>query len=487
VIHRPVPRWIAFAVVGLASVLLAWSRLANLQVSFWQDEAATALQYIDPGPAGVFRYYSPNDHVLYTLLSWVTVKTLGHVEAIYRFWSVIPGLASIGVVTVWAWRRFGPAAASATVVLAAVSPVHLVLTPQARGYGLAMFAAAVMLVSAVRVSDRGSARDVALFGVAGFAGIATLPVFAPAFVGHVVVLLVRRERRIMAAVVTGAVIAASLLLYSPILGDVLDSSEQEFGARLAWSGPITGPFDALLRPTLRTLVPARFDHLANRLIIGLVCVVLIGLATRKLWRSAQRTTWAHLVVPVVGTYGVLTIGRFFVAERFASFLLPYVVVLLALGAVEAWHLARRLLPTAWLATLVAIVVAVPFALVGTRHVVQHVNLLARFPYENTKQVGLIANNVDADAIITNSRRPEGLLYYVGDELRVVEDQDVLDDAICTRPAPFVFIDHQSPRFHPEPDLRCLADRGAVRVRVPQQRSSAVGNRGVYEVWLVPAR
>ena len=69
------------------------------------------------------------------------------------------------------------------------------LTPQARGYGLAMLAAVVMFIGAVRASDTKATRDVVLFAVGAVVGIFTLPVFAIAAVAQAGVLLWNTELR----------------------------------------------------------------------------------------------------------------------------------------------------------------------------------------------------------------------------------------------------------------------------------------------------
>src|SRR5207247_11821 len=148
------------------------------------------------------------------------------VEAVYRFWSVVPGLVAVALVAWWAWRRVGPAVSVAVVMLATVSPVHLFLTPQARGYGLALLAGGGMLVAAVRATDRGRHADVAWFAVFSAVGIWTLPSFVLPFGAQALVLLRRRDVRRPTLLACGAVAASSLLFYAPLLGAIARSSDQ---------------------------------------------------------------------------------------------------------------------------------------------------------------------------------------------------------------------------------------------------------------------
>jgi hypothetical protein len=481
---RTTEQRVALAVIVGASALLVWSRLANLGTSFWHDEAVTVVRFVDRGPSAIFTNgYEPNNHVLYSFLSWGTVTSLGKYEPIYRFWSVAPGLVAIGVLTWWSWRRFEPAVAAVVVALAAFSPMHLVLTPQARGYGLALLASSGLLIVAVRLSERGKPLDVALFAACGSVGIWTLPVFVLAFVAHGAVVFVQRTRRVSVVVATAAVGVISLLFYAALVDDVVRSSNQRFGRLLPWNGFLTGPFDDIARRQVSNLVPGQIEWMTERWFVAVVCVVVIGLSIRRLLRIGEGLVLAHLVVPIVGTYLVLTIGRFYVSPRFVSFLLPYVLLLLALGIWEAVDLVRR---TSMLTPLVLVGVVL-VAIVGTRHVTQHVGRLAALPYENPKEAAAVARGTGIDAVLTHSSGAEGLQFYLGSEqLRFITGQEQLDRILCFGRAPFVYIDHSGDGEPPTTNSRCLRTRGATLVRIPQERHSAIGSRERFEVWVVRA-
>lgn len=275
--------------------------------------------------------------MLFSLLSWGTTGIVGRFEVAYRIPSVIPGLAAVAVAGWWAWRRLGHWVAVAVVVLATVSPVHVVLSPQARGYGLAFLAGAGMLVGAVRASDYGRVADIAVFAGFGLVGIWTLPTFILVFVAQAAVLLLRRDLRRPTLIACGVVGVACLLFYAPLLGQIARSSNQQFGSQLPWYGWVSAPFSHLARPTLDVLLPSGLG--AGPLVLA-IFVVLSVLACRRLWRCEDRILLLHLVAPVAATYLALVVARVWVAPRFGSFLLFHVLVLLALGACELWHLVR---------------------------------------------------------------------------------------------------------------------------------------------------
>jgi len=463
----------ATAAAGVLVLVLVWSRTANLGVSFWLDEAYTAVHYVNRGPHGIFfGHYIPNDHVLFSLLAWATTSSVGRSEGAYRLWSVLPGLAAVGLAGWWMWRRVGPWAGVVVVALATVAPLHLELAPQARGYGLAFLAGAGMMVSAVRASDRGRPADVAVFAVLGLIGIWTLPVFALAFVSQAAVLLVRRDLRRATLVACAAVGVASVLFYAPLLDGILRNSQQQFGAQLPWYGWLSGPWQDLAHPTLAAFVPQSGSALASPLLAG-VFVVLVALAARRCWRRGERYLLLHLTVPVVGTFLVLTLARSYVAARFISFLLFHVLVLLTLGIVELWEIARHV----ELLRLALVVVLVVMVIIGCEHTVQQTRRVSSFPIENFKLVARIVNASGAHThVLTNSTVPEGLWYYLGTQRVSVLPARVLSRSVCAIRSPLVFVDHHFQS--PEPNIGCLRRRGWVPIHVRQRRGSV-------DVWTPP--
>ena len=203
-------RYGALVVLGVLFAALVWSRFSLLGQSFFRDEAFTAVHYVDRGPHAIlFGRSVPNNHVLFSLLAWITTKHGGQSEAVYRIWSVVPATAAAGVIAWWAWRRVSPFTAVMTVLLTLVAPIHFLLAPQARGYGLAFLAGAGMLVGAIQAGEDGRSRDIAVFAAFGLVGILTLPVFALAFLAQAAVLVALpalRRRTLVAVVAVGSLV-----------------------------------------------------------------------------------------------------------------------------------------------------------------------------------------------------------------------------------------------------------------------------------------
>jgi hypothetical protein len=463
-------RLAVWVVLGAVTALLLWSRLSRLDTSLWHDEVYTISNYIDRGPLSMlFGDYTPNNHMLFSLLSWATTREFGHFEAVYRVWSVMPALAAVALVGWWAWRRLGAVAAVTVVVLTTMSPVHHALAPQVRGYGLGFLAGAGMLVAAARSADRRQNADLALFAVSALVGIWTFPTMAAFFLGHCGVLFAaRRDLRKGVLVLSGVVAAASLLFYVGVLGQLVRSSKTDFGPLpLPWHGWVSAPVNDLARPTLDAFFPSR---ITSAPLVTSVCCALGALGIVRLWRLRDRVLLLQLVVPLVVTYVVFVIGRFWFEPRYGSFLLFQVLVLLAVGVVELWALARRV-P---MLRVIAVGMLAATTLIGARGVV---NDTRRLPYENFQLVAEIVRGSAISRIVTNSARPDGLQYYLGSSrVRVLLRRQVA--LLCFAPGPFVFVQHNG--FGAlVPDPACLQQRGAMRVHVTQTI------RGSIDIWLVP--
>jgi hypothetical protein len=466
-------------VVVVAILLLCWSRLANLGTSFWNDEAYTALTYGDAGPRAIFRgeLYVPNNHVLFSVLSWATARVFGDFEAAYRIWSVLPALVAVVLVAWWARRFFDSVTSVAVVVLATVSGVHLVLAPQARGYGLAMLAGATMLIGALRADQLRRRDGVVLFALSGLVGICTLPVFALGFISQAAILCLRRELRRSAVWACALVGLASAIFYAPLVRAILDASDQKVGEQLPWSGFLTGPYRHLGKPNIAAIVP---EWSAEDAIVLVVTGVLAGFAVVRLLRR-DSTLLLHLLVPVAGTYVALTTTRFYVEPRFASFLLFHAIVLLAVGVSALWNAASRSPVLQGL----TVAVAVMAFLVGGRHVVEETRLQASQPWENFKAVGDVATSTDIHRVFSNSStHAVSLRYYTrNDQLTTLGPGALRWQLYCTFPAPFIFVIHHG-WGNIEPDVGCLRQRGAVKMRLAQQIDPPIGGRGPIDVWVV---
>jgi hypothetical protein len=482
----------ALALVALAAVLLA-TRIPPLGHVLWNDEAYSAVVYIDRGRHAIFHEtYIPNNHVLFNLLAAKTTALLGRSEPMYRLWGVVPAVAAVAIATALAWVHLGPWTAVVLAALAVTSPVHLELSVQARGYGLGFLAAALMLAGGFHLAGAarrshgvgiGRARAVAprgrqgertaggwlLVGTGGFVGIAALPVFVLPFLGQAIAAgLPRRWRGALATI--AAVGTASLLFYRPLLAQIAAASGQEFGSRVAWTAVLIAPFSDLVMPWQGIVLP----ELPVRAALAATWL-LLALGGWRVVREAGAAGLAALVAPIASTYLGFAALRLHVVPRFTSYLLFHVLILLAAGVVEC---AERLRAWRTIARAAAFGTAAILAIGAWRFALLSVDV-ARTPYESTGAAAQFALSTGIPDIVSNTPYVVAFTHYAGDRVRSLPPAE-LARLFCEGPAPLVFI--HAPLFAEPVDVSCLRRRGARETVLPQRYGAT---EGWVHVWVLP--
>jgi hypothetical protein len=453
-------------IISLAGLLLVWARVRELGHSLWSDEAYTAIHYILPGPRGIFGQYIPNDHMLFELLSWATIRlTGGATEQTMRFWSVVPAIAAGVWMTIWLWRRLEPWVAATFAVLAAAAPLYLTLSSQARGYGLAYLAAVAMLWAFDGFMWRRRLRELAVFASSAIVGIWTLPVFVLAFLPLVALMAVRRPLRRHAAAALVVVGLASLVFYAPVLQGVLHSSSQHYGRQLPWLGIATGPLDDLINPSVSVFISGA--SISTSELIG---AALVAAGFTILWFAPERYLALGMVAPALFSYAFLEAGRLYEADRFVSFLELPLLALCSVALVRgAWLIGRVTRHR-----LAGVGCLVAFSLFALAEATSSFNRLTRIPVENFAAVASLVDQSGIPTVVTNSTKPVGFFYYLGPRRVHLMGPSELEPLFCSNVAPFVYLEHGR---SPLAKTGCLLRRGAVSVAVPQTRS-------YIHVWLV---
>jgi hypothetical protein len=108
---------------------------------------------------------------------------------------------------------------------------------------------------------------------------------------------------------------------------------------------------------------------------------------------------------------------------------------------------------------------------------------ANVPFENYKQAIAVTRGSHVGTIVTDTKRPQGFYYYLGDgslkrgrRLVSLQTPPALARYLCTAPGPFVVL--QNTLGGQTFDSTCLKARGARRVVVPERRARMA-------VWIVP--
>ena len=468
----PTRQAVALALAAILLSLLVASRLVLLDAGLWNDEAFTALFFVDQGPDAILRgEYIANDHVLFNLLTWYTIEALGRREVVYRLWSVIPGVLAVAWLAEWIRRRLGSLIALAFLLLIATSPVHLELTVQARGYGLG-FAAMSLLLAGAAGRSRGGPTHFGIVAVAGILGIWTLPVFVLPFLGECAFLFTRPKGRAKTFATVAAVGVVSLAFYLPLLGAMLASSRQDFGAMAAWSDVFEGPYRDLFSPWI--------DRFATGVPASLGAAVFWGLAgagLADLARRDDRLLAGSLVAPLLATYMSLAALHMRYVPRFVSYLLLPAALLLATGLVALARSAARSLPAFLQGIAGALVLAAVLGLVadGARLATEW----SRMPLETYREALDLARRTGLGNVVVNSRFSAGFEWYRGGLRLYFPDPSSLAALLCRRDQRFVFVDY--PLYGQPFDATCLEQRG-LEPTVLRQRAG--GSLGQMSVWTV---
>jgi hypothetical protein len=463
-------RWLPITLIGVCGAVVIWGRLPGLNQSLWGDELYSAKFFISPGPSGIWsQHYIANDHILFELLAWATARITGsHSEATYRLWAVLPGLAAAAIMTAWAWRRLGRWVAVAVAAVIAASPPQLELTTEARGYGLGMLASTLLLIAADEMRHRRSRGPLILLCGSAIAGIWTLPHFVIPFLVVSAILLTVAElrRQVLLAVVVVAV--ASLAWYAPVLSVMLSHGGLPPGALLPWHGFISGPFRDQLAPSVSLLLPKLSLGLAA-LIGGLIAAggALI------LWFRSERWLAALVLVPAVVTYLVFEVAGLHVEPRFGSIELMPLLFLAGVGLAEV----GRLLARNKVLTLATIGLAAALIITALAKIEQRAAYDAAVPAENYKQAASIVKVSGITRVVTGSLAYNlGFEYYLGQGTDTAMNAAGLQTLFCSNATPlFAYLENG---LGPSVNAKCLQERGAIRVAVPERRSHLA-------VWIVP--
>ena len=452
--------------------LLCWSRFVGLNRGYSSDELMTVRDYVRAGPHEILvGRYIPNNHELFSLLGWVTSSIAGESEIALRLWSAVPFVAGVIVVTAWLHARLGPLSGLLFLVLATASPLLLDITRQARGYGLAFLAMAVLVVAALEAIRSPRSRTIAVFCAAGVVGTWTLPHFGIAFAATGLVLLTKRELHRQVAMGLTASFLAVIAWYAPHLDDLVSSSRQDYGARIDGAWIVTAPIDQILMPGLRWIDEVLVDPGLGSLALVAALALLIGSSPLLRNRDSALVLGAGVVATVV----TLWLTRTNVAPRFFSFLLVPLLMLLANGiaVILARFAATR---RAGVRTVIAVTTLGLVAVISA----PYFERVTRLPRESIRDAAATIATVAPPSapVFAYVPYPRDLEFYLG---RRVETPRTLDQLrrVCHARREVVFV--SQPWLLPPVTVRCTQREGAHHVRLEQYARG-----GEVNVWSIPA-
>jgi hypothetical protein len=461
------PVWAGAAVVTV--VALVATRVTGMTRSLWWDEAFTAHRYVRGGTEVILDpdLYFANNHVLYSLLASWTSDLLWLGDAVIRVWVVVPALVGAGLVLWWAWRRLSPAVAVTATALLTISPLAARLQTEARGYGLVLLSASVLLVVTSRGADLPARwRDDVVVAVAGAVGMLTFPPVVTLYLAHTGVwFLRRREQRWRLIVFTAAAGAVTFLVLRPLLATMLAGADR-VGSRAAdpitWWSPVIGPLQVLGGPSFDPVLPGGAQVAAVvTVVLGVVGLAALlderGLGARHLEVALQLVAALGISVALLGFFG------FALLDRYMALTFPAVVVAVAVGLVALVRLAAGGRPAvATAGTLVLLLlVAVPGLAAARAETAE--------PRQNFAGAAAAIRESQPATVVVR-RLHVGYAWYFDrlgiDEVRTGDAAEA-DEAFCGGPRPAVYV--PDPDSEPADGPTCLEE--ATRRSVPQRGAS----------------
>jgi len=234
----------AFWIVAGLTVLAAGLRLATLGVqSYHHDEIVTASRVLRGsfGHAMDVVGFSESAPPLYYVLAWLWVQVVGTGEFGLRSLSAVTGIATVPVVYLIGLELRGRRAGILAAALAAVNPMLVWYSQEARAYSLLVLFGAAGVLYFVRALRNGGRREVLLWGAASALALAThyfavFPILIEA--GW---LLRRRGRAALAGVgivVATGIALAPLAIHQTLQGHAAWIGDHSLGHRL-WEAAAT--------------------------------------------------------------------------------------------------------------------------------------------------------------------------------------------------------------------------------------------------------
>lgn len=198
-------------------------RLPTLFQSLWYDEMYTLIHYISaPWRDIVAGQYSPNNHVLFTLLAKLITPLYSDPALFIRLPSIVAG-SLVPLALAWPLRQ-RPYAAILVALIVALHPWLIAFSGYARGYAL------LMLLSILATNVLPARKQLLdwRYALLVVATLYTHPLAAPVFVGHTLFIILFR-RDLLPTFIRSAALAGviTIALYLPMLT----------GAKDYWSAP----------------------------------------------------------------------------------------------------------------------------------------------------------------------------------------------------------------------------------------------------------
>jgi len=301
------------------------------------DEAYTFLFFVNHDIVSLFRYQAPNNHVLHTLLVWISVELFGSHPVAIRLPAVLFGLLSIPLTfclarTLGGNRRSGFFAAT----LIAVFPYLILYDTMARGYSLLIIFTLFFISIGVRISEHPSQRLCSLIALIIALGMLTMPSFLFPGAGAlcwIAIILVQRGYKpawVFLKILTPCTIMSLILtgiLYTPVI-IVSNGIESIIHNRYVVGLPLE---------TFLTRFPSHITETINQFVRGIpapVLLVFLTLLVAGFYTTARERNWTtFMLIPavVIGSTVILFAKMAIPFDRTWIYFLPLIFLLIDAG------------------------------------------------------------------------------------------------------------------------------------------------------------
>jgi uncharacterized membrane protein len=417
----------ALALSGIV-LLAVIARIFFVMQPFKHDEAYTVAVFANqPLRVALSDYHLPNNHLFHTFLVHLVYSAFGYLQWAVRLPSFVAGVLTVPALYLLSRTLHGRTVAFIAAAAAAVMPVLVDFSTQARGYTLLMLFSLLLFLLGVYVRRRPNLLAWVLVVVVVVLGIYTIPIFYFSYI--------------------------SFLFWLGLAFVVGDINFHTYGSRwsfIKWgfiSCVMTVVFTVLLytppalRSGLQTVLPYQVsDPLSYGLFLQdlnvrltqFVELVLMELPFLFGWvlvfgfvlslflpvRSEAVSAEMHVRVPLqiavaLGTFGLIFALRAPPWARFITFLVPLVLMWAAAGWVGLVRWLQNILPIRWKLERVLAAVVLLVVIAGTLvrfdthrnagfDVIGYEEAAARFLHSQLK---------DHDFIVVSHPRDAAVWYY----------------------------------------------------------------------------
>lgn len=316
--------WERTEALGVGALLLvALSlRLFRLGTDLWVDEIVTFTLYGEASPGEIFSSYGlQNQHFLYSLLARGSLAIFGPDEWALRLPAALFGVASIGILYVFARRVVDRTDAFLSAALLTVSYHHVWFSQNARGYSALLFATMLSSWLWLRAMRSGAARLWAGYGLVCGLGIFAHQTMLFVVLGQFLLSAWQWSRGgtragTWTALYHGFGLAAlvTFVLHALTLPQILGPALEDLSQSPVWRDPLW-----TLRETLEGLGIGLGGAIG--LAIGMS---VLGMGLPVLWGRDHRVVGLFLLPPLLGAAVAVGIGHplwprfFFFAAGFAA-------------------------------------------------------------------------------------------------------------------------------------------------------------------------